>query len=108
MPRSSNSRKTWRSESVLGTSARLFYRECLMRWLGQGNEKIVVGRDGFLFFLQEVEMAAGPGFLRRRSTRQRGIDEPATRVSTDARGRSSTSSVSFETRAFILYSYPFP
>ncbi len=58
----------------------------MMRWLGQGSEKIVVGRNGFLFFLQEVEMAAGPGFLRRRSVGVRGIDGAARRVPTDALG----------------------
>jgi SGNH hydrolase-like domain, acetyltransferase AlgX len=73
-------------DSVLGTRARLLYRECLMRWLDQGNEKIVVGRDGFVFFLQEIEMAAGPGFLGRRSAGARGTDPAAKRVSTDALG----------------------
>ena len=66
-------------ESALGAKARLFYRECLMRWIGQGNEKIVVGQSGFLFFLQEVEMAAGPGLLKRRSAGVRGIDGEARR-----------------------------
>ena len=78
--------ETLARESVLGTRARLFYREGLMRWLGQGNERIVVGRNGFLFFLQEVEMAAGPGILGRRSAGVRGIDGPAKRVATDAAG----------------------
>jgi len=78
--------ETLARESALGTRARLFYRECLMRWLGQGNEKIVIGRNGFLFFLQEVEMVAGPGILRRRSAGVRGIDRAAKRVSTDALG----------------------
>ena len=73
-------------ESALGTKARLFYRECLMRWMGQGNEKIVVGQNGFLFFLQEVEMAAGPGLLKRRSAGVRGIDGEASATSTDAVG----------------------
>ena len=78
--------ETLARESALSTKARLLYRECLMRWIGQGNEKIVVGRNGFLFFLQEVEMAAGQGILRRRSARVRGIDGAARRVSTDALG----------------------
>lgn len=73
-------------ESALGTRARRFYRECLMRWIGQGNEKIVVGHNGFLFFLQEVEMAAGPGLLKRRSAGVRGIDGEVRRASTDAVG----------------------
>ena len=78
--------ETLARESVLSSKARLFYREFLMRRLGQGNEKIVVGRNGFLFFLQEVEMAAGPGILRRRPVPVRGIDGTAQRVLTDAAG----------------------
>ena len=100
--------ETLARESALGTRARLFYRECLMRWLGQGNEKIVVGRDGFLFFLQEVEMAAGPGILRRRSAAVRGIDGAAKRVSTDALGAIVDFERSFETLEFILFSCQFP
>jgi len=78
--------KTLARESVLGTKARLLYREGLMRWFGQGNEEIVVGRDGFLFFLKEVEMAAGPGFLRRHFAEIRGTDAGAEPASTDAAG----------------------
>jgi hypothetical protein len=76
--------ETLAKESVLSTRARLWYREFLMRWLGQGNEKIVVGRNGFLFFLQEVEMTAGPGILRRRSAPVRAIEGAAKRVVADA------------------------
>ena len=71
-------------DSVLGTRARLFYRENMLHWLRQGSEKIVVGRDGFLFYLDEIEMATGPGFLRRRPQGSRGDDRTPARVSTDA------------------------
>ena len=66
--------ETLAKDSVLGTSARQFYRKLLMRSLGQGNEKIVAGRDGFLFYVQEVEMVAGPGILSRHASKVRGTD----------------------------------
>jgi alginate O-acetyltransferase complex protein AlgJ len=66
--------ETLASDSVLAANARLAYRTFLMRWFGQGNDKIVVGHGGFLFFHLEVEMAAGPGFLRRPSALVRGIE----------------------------------
>ncbi len=69
--------ETLATESDLGAKARLFFRESQLSWLGQGNDKIVVGHGGFLFFRQELEMAAGPGFLHRSITGTRGIaDEP--------------------------------
>jgi hypothetical protein len=72
-------------ESELAARARLAYQTWLLRWLGQGNDKVLVGRHGFLFFHTEVEMAAGPGFLEPRTAVPRGIaDEPAPRPSSDA------------------------
>jgi hypothetical protein len=70
-------------DSILGIHARLFYKENMMRWLGQGSERIVVGREGFLFYLDEIEMAAGPGFLDRRPRAPRGEDRSHTRASND-------------------------
>jgi len=32
-------------------------------WLGQGNEKVLVGRDGWLFHAPAVHHVTGPGFL---------------------------------------------
>lgn len=71
--------ETLANESELAARARLFYQTLLMRWLGQGNDKIVAGRDGFLFFRKEVEMAAGPGFLQRRLAGQRGTEDARTK-----------------------------
>jgi alginate O-acetyltransferase complex protein AlgJ len=71
--------ETLASDSELATFARLSYRTFLMRWFRQGNDQIVVGRHGFLFFQKEVEMAAGPGFLRRTSADVRGIQGKKTR-----------------------------
>jgi alginate O-acetyltransferase complex protein AlgJ len=73
--------ETLASESDLAARARKLYQAWLLRWLGQGNDKIVVGRDGFLFFRTEVEMAAGPGFLQRRVIRQRGTQDASKRES---------------------------
>jgi alginate O-acetyltransferase complex protein AlgJ len=79
--------ETLASDSKLATSARLAYQTLLFRWFGQGNEKVVVGHKGFLFFRLEVEMAAGPGFLRRPTAPLRGIeDEPRRRASSDPIG----------------------
>jgi alginate O-acetyltransferase complex protein AlgJ len=60
-------------ESALATRARMAYQALLLRALGQGNEKVMAGRDGFLFFRQEIDMAAGPGFLSRHVAPVRGI-----------------------------------
>jgi hypothetical protein len=63
------------SDSVLAQKARTAYQTVLSRWLGRGNEKIILGKDGFLFFRKEVDMATGPGFLGRRSAPRRGTGE---------------------------------
>ncbi|MFO0889466.1 MAG: hypothetical protein U0790_10050 [Isosphaeraceae bacterium] len=75
--------ETLARESILGTHARRFYKENMMRWLAQGSEKIVVGRDGFLFYLDEIEMSAGPGFLERRPRTPRGDDRGPARAPGD-------------------------
>jgi alginate O-acetyltransferase complex protein AlgJ len=66
--------ETLARDSELATKARRLYRTCQMRWLGQGNAEIVVGHGGFLFLREEVEMAAGPGFLHRTIKGARGTD----------------------------------
>ena len=35
----------------------------LTRWVGLGNEKVYVGRDGWLFYRPDVDQITGPGFL---------------------------------------------
>jgi alginate O-acetyltransferase complex protein AlgJ len=51
------------------------YQSFLTALLRQGNDKVIVGREGFLFFRKEVDMASGPGFLSRRSHARRGAGE---------------------------------
>ena len=38
----------------------------LTRWLGAGNERVYPGREGWLFYRQDVEYVTGPGFLEPR------------------------------------------
>jgi hypothetical protein len=59
-------------DSELAQRIRERYQAVLTCTLGQGNEKIVRGRDGFLFFRKEVDMVTGPGFLSRRAPARRG------------------------------------
>ncbi len=76
------------SESVLAGRLRTVYQSLLIRVFGQGTEKIVIGRDGFLFFRKEVDLASGPGFLSRRIGPTRGISNTGgvRRKSSDAIG----------------------
>ena len=43
----------------------------LSRWFRVGNEKVYVGRKGWLFYRPDVEYVTGPGFLSRRHARSR-------------------------------------
>ncbi|HLY08576.1 MAG TPA: hypothetical protein VKW04_04620 [Planctomycetota bacterium] len=62
-------------DSVLAGKARQVYQTVLSRAVDRGNEKIILGKDGFLFFRKEVDMATGPGFLTRRSATRRGTGD---------------------------------
>jgi alginate O-acetyltransferase complex protein AlgJ len=62
-------------DSVLAGKARRVYQTILSRAVDRGNEKIILGKDGFLFFRKEVDMVTGPGFLDRRSQARRGTGE---------------------------------
>jgi hypothetical protein len=50
-------------ESLLGQGLRPYAQFLLTRWLGAGNERVYPGRDGWLFYRQDVESVTGPGFL---------------------------------------------
>ena len=62
-------------DSILAGKTRKIYQTLLSRAADRGNEKIILGKDGFLFFRKEVDMATGPGFLGRRSQARRGTGE---------------------------------
>ncbi len=55
--------------------------------LGAGNERVYVGRDGWLFFRPDVEYVTGPGFLEPRVLARRiaSADEYAVPPSPDPR-----------------------
>ncbi len=61
-------------ESVLGRTLRPPAQRVLSGWLGAGNERVYLGRDGWLFYRPDVEYLTGRGFLdpdviRRRHRR---------------------------------------
>ncbi len=49
--------------SLLGARARPRFQELLTRWLGAGNEQVVTGRRGWLYFRPSLDYLTGPGFL---------------------------------------------
>lgn len=69
-------------ESVVGRLLRPSAQYVLSRWLGAGNEQAYCGRDGWLFYRQDVEYVTGPGFLeagwleRRREASDEWVSPP--------------------------------
>ena len=49
--------------SPLGRLVRPTVQGLMVRWGGQGNEKVAVGRDGWLFHVPSLLHVTGPGFL---------------------------------------------
>jgi len=64
-------------ESALGRAARVWYQTAMTRALRQGSEKVVVGRDGWLFYREEIDMAAGRGVLSAGEAGRHGADSIA-------------------------------
>lgn len=50
-------------EAAIGRRLRPPAQRLLSGWLGAGNERAYIGRDGWLFFRPDVEYVTGPGFL---------------------------------------------
>lgn len=50
-------------QSAVGQMLRPPAQAVLSGWLGAGNERVYVGRDGWLFYRPDVEYATGRGFL---------------------------------------------
>jgi alginate O-acetyltransferase complex protein AlgJ len=50
-------------ESRIGRLLRPRAQLALSGWLGAGNERVYLGREGWLFYRPEVEYLTGPGFL---------------------------------------------
>jgi hypothetical protein len=58
-------------ESRLGQMLRPHTQLVLTRWLGGGNERVYPGREGWLFYRQDVEYVTSPGFLEPRQIARR-------------------------------------
>lgn len=53
-----------RKASFVRTEAVPWYQLALSVVFGRGNEKAVEGRDGYLYYADDLDLAAGPGILR--------------------------------------------
>jgi hypothetical protein len=58
-------------ESVLGRTLRPPAQRLLSSWAGAGNERVYVGREGWLFYRPDVEYLTGRGFLDADVLRRR-------------------------------------
>ena len=58
-------------ESYVGKTLRPPFQWILSGWLGAGNERAYVGRDGWLFYRPDVEYVTGPGFLSATHLKRR-------------------------------------
>jgi hypothetical protein len=63
--------------SVIGRSLRAPAQLVMTRWLGAGNERVYPGRDGWLFYRQDVEYVTGRGFLDPGQMKRRIAAVPA-------------------------------
>jgi hypothetical protein len=63
--------------SVIGRSLRAPAQLVMTRWLGAGNERVYPGRDGWLFYRQDVEYVTGRGFLDPAQMKRRIAAVPA-------------------------------
>jgi alginate O-acetyltransferase complex protein AlgJ len=51
------------NRSLLGRTLRRPAQRIMVGWLGTGNERVYVGREGWLFYRSDVESITGRGFL---------------------------------------------
>lgn len=58
-------------QSAVGRALRPPTQLALSRWLGAGNERVYVGREGWLFYRPDVEYVTGRGFLDQREMDRR-------------------------------------
>ena len=64
--------KSLEDESLLVRHALPPVQEFAARFLGLGNEKVYLGREGWLFYRPDVDYVAGAGFLDPAVLRERG------------------------------------
>ncbi|MEE2790067.1 MAG: hypothetical protein VX453_00370 [Acidobacteriota bacterium] len=51
------------NDSLLAHYLRPNVQYLLTRWVGTGNEHVLIGRTGWLYYRQDIEHVIGPGFL---------------------------------------------
>lgn len=63
LPRLEGFERALEDESTIGRSLRPQMQALMTRWLGAGNERVYVGRSGWLFYRPDVEYLTARGFL---------------------------------------------
>jgi hypothetical protein len=61
--------KALETESALSGAVQPWVQRAQLGLLGQGNEKVMVGRDGWLFYKPDVDFLTGPAIGGRRALR---------------------------------------
>ena len=64
-------------QSVIGRALRPPTQRVLSGWLGAGNERVYIGREGWLFYRPDVEYLTGRGFLDPGPPGAADCDRPA-------------------------------
>src|SRR6185295_639143 len=64
------------NESFIARTLRPPAQLLMTGWLGAGNERVYPGRDGWVFYRQDVEYITGPGFLDPAQIRRRVAEAP--------------------------------
>jgi alginate O-acetyltransferase complex protein AlgJ len=97
-------------ESVIGGALRPPAQLGLSRWLGAGNERVYVGREGWLFFRPDVEYVTGPGFLDPATLARRAATAPewATPPTPDPREAIGDFQKQLAARGIVLVVMPTP
>src|SRR5436190_8822362 len=62
-------------KSRVGRKVRPGIQWFLTRWLGTGSEKVILGKDQWLFYSDGVRYVTGPGFLEAEQLERRSADQ---------------------------------
>ena len=98
------------NESFIGRMLRPPAQIVMSRWLGVGNERVYLGRDGWLFYRQDVEYVTRPGFLDPGQIERRiaGAPEWANPPQPDPRPAIAQMKRDLEARGITLIVLPTP
>ncbi len=98
------------NESTIGRALRPRVQALMAGWLGAGNERVYVGRDGWLFYRPDVESLSGPGFLDPVTIERRitATSEWNTPPAPDSRPAIAQLHRDLEARAITLVVMPVP